>query len=485
MELDKRHVWHPYTPMGRYRAEVEPLVVARAEGARLFDADGRSYLDGNSSWWVATLGHGHPRLVAALVRQATSLGHVSLAGVTHEPAVRLAEELAAVAPGRLPHVFYSDDGSTAVEAALKMALGVWRNEGRPERRRVVALDGAFHGDTLGAASLGGIDVFHRGWSGGVVECVRVPVPNAEGANAGTANAGDGNAGDGNAGAANAGTANAGTANAGTANAGTANAGTANAGGAGDAAGGYRAAFEAMRGLIRDGADTIAAVVVEPLLQGAAGMRVYPAAYLRELARVCREHDVLLIADEVFTGYGRTGTMWACEQAGIEPDILCLAKGFSGGLLPMAATLASERVFGAFLGEPQRALWHGHSFTGNPLGASVAREVLAIYREERIVEQAQPKARRIREAFARMGQLCGVAAWRALGMMGCVELASGGGYLGRGGWCVYDEARARGAYLRPLGDTVYVAPPINIADADLEELLGIVEASLTAVLGQVP
>ncbi|MSP24093.1 MAG: adenosylmethionine--8-amino-7-oxononanoate transaminase [Myxococcales bacterium] len=442
--LDKRHVWHPYTSMGRYRDQTDPLVVVRAAGSRLWDADGKSYLDGNSSWWVAVLGHGHPRLVSALTEQARSLAHVSLAGTTHEPAVRLAEELVRVAPAGLEHVFYSDDGSTAVEAALKMALGVWRNEGQPERRRIVALEGAFHGDTLGAASLGGLEVFHRGWSGGVVECVHAPVPDGE-VHGGVR-------------------------------------GEDERDGRSDARSeGYRRAFDAMHELVDAGAASIAAVIVEPLLQGAAGMRTYPARYLTELAAHCRAHGILVIADEVFTGYGRTGTMWACEQAQLTPDILCLAKGLSGGMLPMAATLANERVFGAFLGEPERAFWHGHSFTGNPLGARVAREVLAIYRDERIVEQAQPKMRRIRQAFKAMGAIPGVLRWRALGMMGCVELASAGGYLGRGGWRVYDEARARGAYLRPLGDTVYVAPPLNIADDELDELLAIVAASLRAAL----
>jgi adenosylmethionine-8-amino-7-oxononanoate aminotransferase len=190
--------------------------------------------------------------------------------------------------------------------------------------------------------------------------------------------------------------------------------------------------------------------------------------------------VLLIADEVFTGYGRTGTMWACEQAGVSPDILCTAKGFTGGTLPMAATLVSEPVFAGFLGDPSRAFWHGHSFCGNPLGAAVAREVLAVYRDERILERAVPKAARIARAFAALGALGHVSRARSIGMVGALDLASEGGYLGRGGWEVYEQALRRGAYLRPLGDTVYVAPPLNIPDADLDELLGIVGESVRAV-----
>lgn len=425
VRADKRRVWHPYTPMSRYLDEVDPLVIDRAEGARLFDVDGRSYLDANSSWYVATLGHAHPRLVAALTAQAQRLAHTSLAGVTHEPAARLAEELIAAAPPGLDRVFYSDDGSTAVEVALKLALQLWQQEGRPRRRRFVALDGAYHGDTLGAASLGGVEIFRRPYAGVLLECVHVPCP-AQDAD-------------------------------------------------------YARAFDALERVVREGAAEIAAVVVEPLLQGTAGMRVYDAEYLRRARALCDAHDVLLVVDEVFTGYGRTGPMWACERAGVRPDLLCLGKGFTGGMLPMAATLVTARVFEAFLGPPDRAFYYGHSYCGNPLGAAVAREVLAVYRDERILERAAPKAERIAAAFRGFGELPGVARTRSLGMTGALDLATGAGYFGRTGWRVYEEARRRGAYLRPLGDVVYVAPPINIPDADLDELLGVVGESLRAAL----
>src|SRR5262245_62846816 len=281
IRADKRHVWHPYTPMQRYIEEVEPLVIERAEGARLFDVDGRSYLDANSSWWVASLGHGHPRLVAALAAQAGRLAHTSLAGVTHAPAALLAEELTRVAPPGLTRVFFSDDGSTAVEVALKLSLQLWQNEGRPRRTRFVALDGAFHGETIGAASLGGVEVFRRPFAGVLLECIHVPPP------------GDGPL--------------------------------------------FARAFDALEEVVIRGRDEIAAVVLEPILQGAAGMRIYDAAYLRRARELCDAHDVLLVLDEVFTGYGRTGPMWASSRAGVVPDILCTAKGFSGGMLPMAAT----------------------------------------------------------------------------------------------------------------------------------------------------
>jgi len=421
VELDKSHVWHPYTAMGKYVAETDPLVVVRAEGARLYDADGRSFIDANSSWYCAALGHRHPRLVAALREQAETLCHVALAGITHEPAARLAAELAACGPGALPHVFFSDDGSTAVEVALKLAGQYWLQNGRPERRRFVALEGAFHGETLGATLLGGVDVFRRAFAGLIGECLRAPTD----------------------------------------------------------AGGYERTFAVLSDLVSAHADEIAAVVVEPVVQGAGGMRIYDPALLRAVREITARHDVFLVLDEVFTGYGRTGPMWAAEHAGVTPDLVCLAKGFTSGILPMAATLASKRVFEGFLGGTERAFLHGHTFTGNPLGARVALEVLAVYREERVIERAVPKAARIAARFARLGELPGVSGVRTLGMVGALDL-NAGGYLDQAGWRVYEHARRRGAYLRPLGSTVYVTPPINIADADLDELLDILEESVRAV-----
>jgi adenosylmethionine---8-amino-7-oxononanoate aminotransferase len=416
--LDKRHVWHPYTPMTRWQEETDPIVVTAARGSRFFDADGRSYLDANSSWWCAALGHGHPRLLAALSEQAAAFAHVPLAGITHEPAAVLASELVRVAPRGLEHVFYSDDGSTAVEAALKLAAGYWGQNGRPERRRFLALDGAFHGETLGAAMLGGVEMFRQGVAGLTVDCVRVPP--------------------------------------------------------GDT--GHARAFDALALALREHEGELAGVVLEPMLQGASGMRVYDASFLRAARDLTREHDTFLILDEVFTGYGRTGPMWAAEHASVTPDLLCLGKAFTGGILPMAATLATPRVFSGFLGDASRAFFHGHTFAGNPLGARVALEVLAVYEDERILEAAAPKARRIAEAFRRFGSLPGVVATRTLGMMGALDLA-GTGYLDEIGRRLFEEARRRGAYLRPLGSTVYVTPALNIPDADLDELLGIVEESV--------
>jgi len=425
---DKRRVWHPYTEMGDYIAHGDPLVIARAEGARLFDVDGRAYLDANSSWWVATLGHNHPRLVAALKRQADRLCHCSLAGIIHPEAALLAEELCAVAPAGLERVFFSDNGSTAVEVAVKLAVQFAAQNGAPRRTRFVALDGAFHGETVGATSLGGVPVFRRPFAGILFDCVHVPAP-ADGA-------------------------------------------------------AYLRAFEELAKVMAQAADEIAAVVLEPRLQGAGGMRIYADEFLRHARSLCDAHEIPLVFDEVFTGYGRTGPMWACEAAGVSPDLLCLAKGFSGGMLPIAATLATERIFRGFMGERSRAFYYGHTYCGNPLGAAVAREVLKVYREESVLERARPKSDAIARAFSALGALPQVANPRALGMVAALDLDEGegsGGYLATVGWRVYEAARRRGVYLRPLGNVVYVAPPLNIPDADLEELLGKVREAIDEVV----
>ncbi len=427
VDLDKRRVWHPYTAMQDYRERVDPLVIVEARGSRLVDADGREYLDGNGSWWTSLLGHNHPRLVAALKRQADQLCHTALAGIAHPAASELAEALCAVAPPGLEHVFFSDNGSTAVEVAMKLALQYWAQNGRPERTRFVALEGAFHGETLGVTALGGVEVFRRPFAPVLLDCAHVPSP-------------------------------------------------------GDPEVSLERALDALERAVAAAPDTLAAVVLEPLVQGAAGMRTYDAAYVRRARELCDAHDVFLIADEVFAGYGRTGCMWACEHAGVAPDLLCTAKGFSGGMLPMSATLATPRIFEGFLGEADRAFYYGHTFCGNPLGAAVAREVLRIFDEERVVERAKPKAERVAQTFAELGSLPGVSRARSLGMVGALDLAGDAGYLADAGWRVYAEARARGAYLRPLGNVVYVTPSLVIPDGDLDRLLEILRESVTAVAG---
>ncbi|MCP3099083.1 adenosylmethionine--8-amino-7-oxononanoate transaminase [Myxococcus sp. K15C18031901] len=435
VKLDKGHVWHPYTAMEAYIASTDPLVISRSEGPYLFDVDGRRYLDANGSWWVSTLGHRHPRLVRALMEQVGRLPHVSLAGITHEPAALLGAELAAIAPGadradvpaveRLTRAFYSDNGSTAVEVAIKMTAQYWAQNGRPRRTRFITLSGAFHGETLGSTSVGGVPLFREVFGPLLFDVVHVPSPAEEG--------------------------------------------------------GWERAFAQVRAALREHPEEIAAVILEPIIQGAAGMYMYSPDFLRAVREETRAVDTFLIADEVFTGMGRTGARFAVDLAGVVPDMLCLAKALSGGLMPFAVTLASERVFSGFLGASSRALYYGHSYCGNPLGAAVAREVLAVYRDEDVLGQVARKAPRVKAAFERMaGSLPGLVRPRAVGMVGAVDLG-GGGYLAQSGWRVYEAARKRGLYLRPLGDTVYVAPALNIPDAALDELLAGVEDALREVL----
>jgi len=438
LAADRAHVWHPYTPMDEWRSKHDPIVVERARGPWLELADGTRLLDANGSWWVSTLGHNHPRLVAALKRQADAMCHVALAGIAHEQASLLAKELAAAMPrddaDPLDQVFYSDDGSTAVESAVKMAVQYFAQTGAPKKTRFVALDNAFHGETIGATSLGGVEVFRRPFAGVVFDCVHVPSP---------------------------------------------------AGDERDCAPAWAEAFDAIAQVIEREHATIAGVVVEPIVQGAAGMRVYPPTYLRAVRDLCTKHDVFMIVDEVFTGYGRLGTMWGSDLAGVVPDLVCVAKGFTGGVLPMAATVARRRMLEGFSGGRSRAFLYGHSYCGHPLGAAVAREVLALYRDEPIVAGVAERHARIRAAFERLrqGPITSriVRDVRALGSIGAADLRSdGGGYVASIGWRVYDEARKRGAYLRPLGDVVYVCPSLVIPLDDLDRLLAIVEESVHAV-----
>jgi len=420
---DKNVVWHPYTQMEHYRTEVEPLVIERASGSRLFDADGRSIIDGNASWWTSLLGHNHPRLVSALTRQAASLCHTSLAGITHQPAVEFSEALIKVSPNGLSHAFFSDNGSTAVEAALKMAIQYFYQSASGPRRKFLALSHAFHGETLGVTALGGVDEFRAPFAPLVMPCEHLPSP----------------------------------------------------------ADGLEKALGALSRALEEEASDICALVIEPLIQGAGGMRMYDPEYLRQARKLTREHNVLLVVDEVFTGYGRTGKFWACDHAEIAPDILCTAKGLSGGVLPFAATLATNQVFEAFLGASSRAFLYGHTYCGNPLGAAVAREVLKIYSDEHVVEGIAQRSRLIEETFQRLSTLEGVLDARSLGMCGALDLAGTRGYLERGGWKVYERALKRGAYVRPLGNVVYVTPALNIPISDLEELLFVLEQSVREVV----
>jgi adenosylmethionine-8-amino-7-oxononanoate aminotransferase len=425
----RAHIWPPYTSPERFD-DHEPLVIVGADGPYLVEADGRRILDAISSWWTITLGHGHPRLLRALATQAAQLHHCGGGGVTHAPIALLAADLAAIAPPGLSRAHFSDDGSTAVEVAIKIAFQYWQQNGRPARRRFVTLSAAYHGDTLGAASLSGVSEFFTIYGPLLFETVRLPAP-------------------------------------------------------ADTTAGWDHTLATLEQLIATRADELAGVIVEPLIQGAAGMLMYPPAVLRRLRELTTRVDTFLIADEVFTGYGRTGAMWACELANIAPDLLCTAKGFTAGILPMAATLATARVYDGFRATPgatqSRTLMHGHTFCGHPLGAAVAREVLAIYRDEHVLAGIPPRAAMIADAFARIAALPGVRRVRTLGMVGAADLGSGG-YHGATGPRLTDAALRRGVYVRPLGDTVYVCPPLNIPTPALAALLDGLHDAVAEVAG---
>jgi len=402
IDAERRHVWPPYTSPERH-AEREPLVIARAEGAWLFDVDGRRYLDGNASWWTCTLGHRHPRLVAALKRQVDQLDHVAAGGITHPEVAALAEELVAVAPRGLGRVHFSDDGSTAVEVALKIAVQYWQRVGQPHRTKFVSLTSAYHGDTLGAVGLAVHGEFFRPFGPIVVGALQPE------------------------------------------------------------------RIDELAAIVAAHAGEIAAIVVEPMVRGAGGMKIDPPELLARIRAIADDAGALLIADEVFTGYGRTGTMWACDHARVVPDLMCVAKGFTAGMLPMAATLARDEIYDAFRGSPGSALMHGHSFCGHPLGAAVAREVLAIYRDEDVLGTIAARGREIAAGFARIARLPNVLRTRTLGIIGAADLGDGGYHAGAG-QRVYEAALRRGIYARPLGDTVYICPPFVIEPAALAQLL---------------
>ncbi len=393
-ERDARVAWHPYTQHG---VETSPLPVVRGEGAWLELADGRRILDAISSWWATLHGHAEPALVAAMHEQAARLDHVLFAGATHEPAVALAEGLLQVVPKGLSRVFYSDDGSTAVEAAMKMVLQSWVHRGEPERRVFIALEGAYHGDTFGAMAAGDPDPFFCAFTPLMFEVRRVPADAAR----------------------------------------------------------LAEALEELGG-------RAAGFLLEPLLQGAAGMRVMDAAFVRSARALCDDHGVPMVADEVMTGFGRTGELFACGRAGVSPDVMCLAKGITGGMLPLAATVATEELFDCFLHhERSRFFPHGHTFTANPIACAVAVASLALCRERDVAGQLARIGRTIFEQLTPLQADPRVTNLRHLGGMAALDLvvpADDAGYLSTRALTLRHAAIERGVLLRPLGNVLYALPP---------------------------
>ena len=403
-------IWHPYT---QEATEPPPIPIDQGKGAYLYTRDGRRLIDGISSWWVNLHGHGHPLIAAAIAAQACKLEHVIFAGFTHEAAEELAERLAPILPAELDRVFYSDNGSTAVEAALKIAIQYWYNQGQTKKHRIVALEHAYHGDTIGAMSVSADSPFTAAF-----EVLRLPVFRV------------------------------------------------------------RNAAE-LEELVSKREDEIAAMIVEPLVQGAGGMKMYPASELKRFQQLCAEHSVLLIADEVFTGLGRTGRMFACEHAGITPDLMCISKGLTGGFLPFAVTVCRSEIYSAFHStDRSRTFFHGHSYSGNPLGCAAANATLKIFETEPVFERITA-IERIHEArLADFRQHPTVVDARMLGTISAIELRSGdAGYLSSVRSRLYNFFIEHGVLLRPLGNVVYIVPPYVIRQDDLHYTYEIVGKAL--------
>jgi adenosylmethionine-8-amino-7-oxononanoate aminotransferase len=429
--MDHRHLWHPFTQMTDWLGE-EPLVIAEAEGCWLIDTHGRRYLDGVSSLWCNVHGHRHPVLDAALRAQVERVAHTTLLGLGGVPAIELAHALAQVVPAGLTRVFFSDAGATAVEAALRIALQYHQLRGATGRTRFASLVEGYHGDTLGAVGVGYSETFHRFVASAVQPAVRLTPPHVFRWQRRL-----------------------------------------------DPEPALGAALDDAEGILAAHGAGLAAIIIEPLVQGAAGMWTHPPAYLRALHELAHRHGALFIADEVATGFGRTGRLFACEHAGITPDLLCLAKGISGGYLPLAATLATEEVFSAFLGpyEEFRAFFHGHTYTGNALACAVALASLEVFAVERTLERLQPKIARLQERLTgEIAALRHVGDVRQQGVMVGIELVADRATrapfpaAARMGQRVVRAARRRGVVLRPLGNVIVLMPPLAIAPADLDLLL---------------
>lgn len=409
-EKDHRYLWHPFTQMKDWMAE-EPVIIASGEGAWLRDTEGREYLDGNSSIWTNLHGHRHPRISAAIKEQIDRIAHSSFLGLSNVPAIELAEKLVNLTG--MPRVFYSDDGSTAMEVAIKMALQYWQHRRQRQRTRFVAFANAYHGDTLGAVSVGGIDLFHAAFKPLLFDVIRV---------------------------------------------------------------------DRIAGLPAR-ADDVAAVVIEPLIQGAAGMRLWPRGMLRELREWCDRTGALLIADEVMTGFGRTGTMFACEQEQVAPDLMAVAKGLTGGYLPLAATLTTAEIFEAFLGEYAefKTFFHGHSYTGNQLGCAAALANLRVFEEEGTLAKLSAISGQLSAGLERCREVRAVREARVLGCIGAVEI---GPYPleARMGIKVCAEMRRQGVLTRPIGNVIVLMPPYCVTGEQLQKMIVVLEDSIRAVCG---
>ncbi len=431
---DKRYLWHPFTQMQDWLAE-DPVIIERGEGCYLIDIAGNRYIDGIASMWTNVHGHNHPELNTALKTQLDQIAHTTLLGYSNIPAIQLAQKLVELTPTGLNKVFYSDNGSTAVEIALKMAYQYWQHNREPKRKLFIHFDNAYHGDTIGAMSVGGIDSFHTTFDSLLFKGIRVSAPEPHP----------------------------------------------------DSTVKNRW-LNAVERALSEHDGQIAGIILEPIVQGAGGMLISPKGFLKELAVLAKREGTLLIVDEVMTGLGRTGKMWACEHENVTPDFLCTAKGLAGGYLPLAATLTTDEIYNAFLGEYRdlKTFFHGHTFTGNPLACAVALENIAIFERENLLPRLQPTIEHFRNRLQEFYELPHVGDVRVCGLVAGVELMedpdTGTPYPfeEKVGIRVCKEALTRGAILRPLVNTIVLMPPLQISISELDTLLDIVYTSITTV-----
>jgi len=407
-QWDKEYIWHPFTQMKDWLGR-EPLIIDSAQGVYLKDIDGNAYIDGVSSLWVNVHGHRHAHINAALKKQIDKLSHSTLLGLSNTPATELARRLIGIAPAGLKKVFYSDNGSTAVEIAIKMAYQYWQNTGQSKKTKIVHLNNSYHGDTLGSVSVGGIDLFHKVYRKLIFKTIALKGNGWE-------------------------------------------------------------AVENLEKLLKARGESIAALVVEPLVQGAAGMLIWPDGALKRMRELTKKYNVFLIVDEVATGFGRTGKMFACQHEDVRPDFLCLAKGLTGGYLPLAATLTTQGIFDGFLFDfkSQKTFFHGHTYTGNPLACTAALANLEIFQNERTLAKLVPKIKFLGQKLKMLYNLPSVADVRQKGFMVGIELK--GRLEDRVGAQVCQTVRKYGVILRPLGNVLVLMPPLSISIEELDFLL---------------
>lgn len=429
-ELDYRHLWHPYTDTNAY--ESGPFVCFdRAEGVYLFERDGRKVLDGISSWWSVALGHSHPHVVEAIREQAGVLQQSILGNQAHPLAIQLAARLAEITPAGLEHCYFAADGASATEAALKMAIQYWHNIGQSGKTRFVSLEEGYHGDTLGAVGVGFVPTFHAPFADAVVKSHVADMPHRRG----------------------------------------------NSDEDADRAHAIEA-FKSMEGLVQEHREELAGVILEPLCQGAAGVRIYHPEYLRKVRALCDEEDLILIADEIAVGFGRTETLFACDAAGIVPDIMCLGKALTAGYLPASVAIANDKIYDSFRSDElhDRTFYDGHTFCGNPITSAAALAALDIFTSENIVEGTKPLARQLAKGMAGLARHDCVEYYQTLGMIGMIALKdeAGGATLAK---TIARKAMALGLFIRPLGEVLYLWPPLVSTQAELAEMLDLFDNAI--------